>query len=131
MIARVASLALVAALSVTAVGAPAQAPRRERYIQLMDDEQRCPPSTTEEVVICGKVPESERFRIPEEFRSAAPADAVSQVSRVDEMVAIGRTGTDSCSAVGPGYHTGCFVQQAEQGRAEQRAVKRRKLEQPR
>lgn len=131
MIARVASLALVAALSVTAVGAPAQAPRRERYIQLTDDEQRCPPSTSDEIIVCGKVAESERFRIPEELRSAAPADAVSQAARVDQMVAIGRTGTESCSPVGPGGHTGCVARQAQEGRDEQAAVKRRRREQVR
>ncbi len=124
----------VAAIAVTATlgfaAAPADAQRRQRVVEAVG-EDKCPDGSNDEIVVCARKPESDRYRIPTEFRAPTPGDAVSQVSRVEEMVAVGRTGTDSCSAVGPGGFTGCFQQQVQQGRAEQREVRRRRTEQPR
>lgn len=118
MIARTLGLALLVAAG--AASTPASAQSRERYIQLTGD-QRCPQSTEDEVIICGKVPESERFRIPEQFREPTAADRAAKDEQVTEMVYAGRTGTQSCSPVGPGGFTGCHEQLARAWREDKRA----------
>lgn len=121
----------IAALALlVSAGMPAEAQRyRERVVEVFGDD-KCPEPRGDEVVICKRLGESDRFRIPTEFREAAAADAVSQEARIDEMVALGRTGTGSCSAVGPGGFTGCFQQQVQNNRDERRSVRRARQEEP-
>ena len=64
----------------------------------------CPRSTDDEVVVCARRPESERFRIPE---SAARSAARSRRARpgpssAERFETVGSTGINSCSPVGPG-----------------------------
>jgi hypothetical protein len=83
----------------------------------------CPRSTDDQVVVCARKPEGERFRIPEKLRSGGPRqtrDAWANKARQFETV--GSTGTFSCSPVGPGGYTGCLTQvinQAKRERSEQ------------
>ena len=128
MIARKAALTLAMLLSVGTLAAPADAQRR-RVVEVFGND-KCPDGVGGEIVVCAKRPESDRYRIPTEFREATQADSVSQSDRVQEMVDIGRTGTDSCSPVGPGGFTGCFQQQVRNNRAEKRAVARAREEEP-
>lgn len=128
MIARTVTLALLLGLGVTA--APADAQRRQRYIEVFGND-RCPEGSNDEIIVCGRKPESDRFRIPTELRDSSTADLVTQESRVDQMVALGRTGTNSCSAVGPGGFTGCFQQQVQANRDEKKAVRRVRSQEPR
>lgn len=123
-----ASLAVLVLL-VTA-NAPAQAQYRQRTVEVFGDD-KCPEPRGEEIIVCKRVGESERFRIPTELREPAAADSVSQEGRVDEMVALGRSGPGSCSAQGPGGFTGCFQQQVEANRKERRDVRRARQEEPR
>lgn len=128
MIAR--TLAIAVLLGLGTAPAPADAQRRQRVVEVFGDD-KCPEGSGDEIIVCAKKPESDRYRIPTQFREASTADAVSQESRVDEMVAIGRTGTDSCSNVGPGGFTGCFQRQVEANRAERRSVRRARSQEPR
>jgi hypothetical protein len=128
MIVRTVTIAVL--LTLGALPAPAEAQRRQRIVEVFGND-RCPEGTDGEIVVCARKPESDRFRIPEQFREPSAADRESQESRVDEAVALGRTGTDSCSPVGPGGHTGCFVQQVRQNRDEKRAVRRARSAEPR
>lgn len=130
MSARIAALALTAAIGFGAfAAAPADAQRRQRTVEVFGDDPD-PVAQGDEILIIARRPESDRYRIPTEFREAAQADAVSQEARVDEMVAIGRTGTDSCSPVGPGGFTGCFMRDVQNNRTEKRAVARARQEEP-
>jgi hypothetical protein len=81
----------------------------------------CPRSTDDEVVVCARKPESERFRIPEKLRNSGPRqtrDAWANKARQFETV--GSTGTFSCSPVGPGGYTGCLTQVINQAKRERR-----------
>ncbi len=129
MVARIslAAIALAAGLGATA---PAQAQYRQRVVEVFGQD-KCPEAVRGEIVVCKRVGESERFRIPTEFREATATDRESQETRVDEMVAEGRTGPGSCSAQGPGGFTGCFQRQVEANRAERRSVRRARQEEPR
>ena len=79
----------------------------------------CPQSTEQEIVICVKRPNDDRYRIPENLRDN-PNARVNQpwAARAEEMTYMGRTGIGSCSAAGPGGATGCLTQLINQARAE-------------
>lgn len=122
---RYALLALPAAL----IAAPAMAqgaaePRVSQVIVYGDD--ACPQSSDpEEITVCARLPEDERFRIPDNLRNDpnAPANQ-SWARRATELSYVGRTGTDSCSTVGPGGWTGCFNELVRNAREERRTDER-------
>ena len=79
----------------------------------------CPRSTDDEVVVCARKPESERYRIPENFRSSGPRQAgEAWANKARALETVGATGINSCSPVGPAGHTGCLIQVIKQARAE-------------
>lgn len=74
----------------------------------------CPTSTNpDEIIVCARRPEEERYRIPKELRDQEKAAAIAREDRVGEnrtALASGRssaTGIGSCSAAGAGGGTGC------------------------
>ena len=71
----------------------------------------CKAVDTDEIIVCGSRRRDERFRLPD--TSNAPFDPFGDTKSVmNERVgwaAEGDTGTQSCSAVGPGGWTGCMV----------------------
>jgi hypothetical protein len=127
-IALFAAAALVALLPASAQqpgvavpGAPAADPRVNQVIVYGDD--ACPPSTDEEIVVCVRMRDEERYRIPPNLRDNpnAPANQ-AWLNRAIELSYVGRTGTDSCSTVGGGGFTGCMSQLINQARAERRTA---------
>lgn len=83
----------------------------------------CPRSTDDEVVVCARKPEAERYRIPEKLRSGGSLQSKqSWANRAVALETYGKTGINSCSPVGPGGFTGCSQQligQAFKERGEQ------------
>ena len=81
----------------------------------------CPRSTDDDIVICARKPESERYRIPERLRSGGPRQTrEAWANKARQFETVGSTGTFSCSPVGPGGHTGCLTQIINQARRERR-----------
>ncbi len=79
----------------------------------------CPRSTDDEVVVCARKPESERYRIPERLRTAGPRQTrEAWANRARALETVGATGINSCSPVGPGGFTGCLIQVINQARAQ-------------
>ncbi len=70
----------------------------------------CPRSTADQITVCARKPESERYRIPENLRDLGSAKSTSWASNAIELSYVGKTGTESCSTVGPGGMTGCLGQ---------------------
>lgn len=129
---RAATIALVAALlpaaalaqqpgvpapEAAAAALPAAEPRVNQLIIYGDDP--CPQGTNEEIIVCARLPEDDRFRIPPNLRNN-PNDPANQswANRAIELSYVGRSGTDSCSTVGGSGFTGCFNQIVRQARAE-------------
>jgi hypothetical protein len=117
------ALALVAAAPALAQDDKVSAQPPERMVTLVvfgDDP--CPRSSNEEIVVCARLPENERYRIPKRFRGKkAEAGQESWVSRARELEYVSRAGTpNSCSPVGSGGQTGCFSQFLRQAREERR-----------
>lgn len=83
----------------------------------------CPASTGDEITVCARLPDAERYRIPKELRSD-PNDPKTQswMNRAESIEYVGRSGTDSCSPVGAGGATGCFAQMARAAKAERKAM---------
>ena len=71
----------------------------------------CPRSTEDEVVVCARQPESERYRIPKQLRvkryNAARDGSWAGTSKVLEYVST-RGLPGSCSFNGTAGQTGCF-----------------------
>ena len=110
---------LLAAASASAQTAPA-GPTDPKINQLIVyGEDACPPSSADEIIVCARKPEGERYRIPEVLRSDpnAPINN-SWANRATELQYVGRTGIGSCSTVGPGGMTGCYNELVRQARAE-------------
>jgi hypothetical protein len=79
----------------------------------------CPRSTDDEVVVCARKPEADRYRIPERFRSSGPRQTrEAWANRARAFETVGATGINSCSPVGPSGFTGCLKQVIDQARAE-------------
>jgi hypothetical protein len=82
-----------------------------------------PRSTDDEIVVCARKPEAERFRIPEALRQGGSLQSrQSWAARAKQFETVGRTGVNSCSPVGPGGFTGCteqLINQAFNEREEQ------------
>lgn len=110
--------AALAALAPT--GAAAQG--RERYNRVVIyGNDRCPTASNgQEIVICARRPESERYRIPKELRDGASDDPanMSWAERAQSLEYVGRTGIQSCSTVGPGGFTGCWAEMVRAARGE-------------
>lgn len=82
----------------------------------------CPPSAADEVVICARRPDRDRYRVPERFREPdeLTGEHESWAYRAEQLEMVGAGGTMSCSPVGPGGATGCLQQLITQSRAERR-----------
>ena len=81
----------------------------------------CPRSTDDEVVVCARKPETERYRIPERLRQGGSLQSrQAWAVRAKSFETVGATGVNSCSAVGPGGHTGCLDKLIDEAFAERR-----------
>jgi hypothetical protein len=71
----------------------------------------CPKSTTDQITVCARLPDAERYRIPPDLRDL-PNTALreSWTRKVERLEMVGLTGTGSCSAVGQGAAAGCLGQ---------------------
>ena len=85
---------------------------------------KCEQSSPDEIVVCNRLPEQDRYRVPQIFRGGDPLDPRNQawLNRVTAMERVGRFGTDSCSPVGLGGFTGCTQQLVAGAKAEQKAA---------
>ena len=116
---KVALLLLLLPFSVPAEAADGQ--ERVSTLVVYGDDP-CPRSSADEIVVCARQPESERYRIPKALRgrktNAAQDGSWAGTARVLEYVS--RQGLpDSCSPIGSYGQTGCFRRFLEQNRREQ------------
>ena len=104
------SAALAPALAFTALAGPAAAQDEagdKVNMVIVYGDDAAPQPEGDEIVVVARLPEGDRYRIPESLRfSENPANA-SWASRVERLELIGDFGTLSCSAVGAGGATGC------------------------
>jgi len=112
--------ALLWAAPALAQEAPAAAaPERIKQVIVYGDDP-CPKGEGDEIVVCARQSEGERYRIPEQLRREEPGSTRNEAwtSRVRSIEYVGQSGTQSCSPVGGGGFTGCFAQIVKQAKAE-------------
>ncbi len=111
---------LAAAFLLAAPALAQTAPGQEKVSQvIIYGDDGCPIGSEDLIVVCHKLPESERYRIPETLRGN-PNDPANQswASRAIELQYVGRSGIGSCSPVGAGGASGCFQDIVRAARAE-------------
>ena len=113
------------ALAVPALVAPVPAAAQNTRVSeiIVYGTDPCPRSTDDEVVVCARKPESERFRIPERYRQSGPRQTrEAWANKAMAFETYSRNGINSCSPVGPAGFTGCtqqLINQAFKERSEQ------------
>lgn len=102
-------------------------PNKVRSVMLVGD-QKCPPSTGNEIVVCSHIDQGDLYRIPKQFRRGPPSAANnSWVNRAAVADQVGREAAglpDTCSVVGSGGQTGCTLQMLRAYSADRREQKR-------
>ncbi len=105
-----AALAAAAALLPAPAAGQAGQERIRRLVVYGNDP--CPRSESgDEIVVCARRPETERYRIPKELRDSLPDDDpenTSWAARAEALEYVGRGGIQSCSPVGSGGASGCW-----------------------
>jgi hypothetical protein len=105
----------LAGLAIPSVPAVAQSTKVSEIIVYGTDP--CPRSTDDNIVVCARKPETERYRIPERLRQGGSLQSrQSWAARAKSFETVGSTGINSCSPVGPGGYTGCLTQVIKQAR---------------
>ena len=121
-----AGAAIAGAGGVLVAPAPAEAQNATISEIIVYGSDPCPRSTDDEVVVCARKPESERYRIPERLRTGGPRQTrEAWANKAKALETVGATGPNTCSPVGPGGFTGCLqqvIQQARRERQEQTEV---------
>ncbi|HEY0412712.1 MAG TPA: hypothetical protein VGD66_06205 [Allosphingosinicella sp.] len=117
----VAAAALPAMAAAQPPAAPAAAAAGDEKISqvIVYGQDPCPAGAADEIVVCARKPESQRYRIPKNLRDD-PNDPHSRswASRASELQYVGRSGIGSCSTSGPGGMIGCFNQIVREARAD-------------
>ncbi|MBC9034726.1 hypothetical protein IAG41_20240 [Sphingomonas sp. JC676] len=128
MLKRIAFLAGAVALPMLIPGVAHAQNAAQNGVLIIYGQDKCPTNDNgEEIVVCQRLDEAERFRIPKTLRDqpGAPQKTESWAVRSQDALEAGNFGTGSCSTVGAGGGTGCFVRQATKAKAD---VKARKAE---
>jgi hypothetical protein len=105
-----------------ALAQPEPPPERTINLTVYGDDP-CPQGKGDEIVVCARRPESERYRIPKKLREKpAPAGGPGWGSQVATMEETQRnSGPMGCSAIG-GANTGCYAQMMAKWFAERRRM---------
>ncbi len=83
-------------------------------------EDPCPVSTGDQITVCARKDEGERYRIPEILRGSTSPQNEAWNNKVLAYETVFDTGTLSCSPTGPGGFTGCTQNMIDQAYAEKR-----------
>jgi hypothetical protein len=105
--------------------APAQAQTQDRVITIYGND-KCPSDQGQGIVVCRRMPETERYRIPKDLRDAAPPPQAVGSNAAAAVNTTGGSGVQikSCNAIGAGVNDGCMVSELNNWKAQQRAAKK-------
>jgi hypothetical protein len=125
MLYRLTLLALAPLALATPAAAQQGAPTERINQVIVYGDDACPQATDDTIVVCARLAEDERYRIPPTLRGD-PNDPrrESWTARVQSLERVGRFGTDSCSPVGLGGFTGCTRELVDNFGAERTANNR-------
>src|SRR3546814_20034609 len=99
-----------------AIGAPGDGSVKINQLIVYGDDP-CPESNADQITVCARKGENERFRIPEALREEPNAHGnESWNNRAVGMDYVGRSGADRWSAGGGGGLTGCIYKLMREAR---------------
>jgi hypothetical protein len=117
------TLAATAAAAAGFAGLPAPAEAQQNSIAeiIVYGTDPCPRSTDDQIVVCRRVPESYRYRLPEAYRPGGTRqESDSWANKAKVIETVGATGINSCSPVGPGGYTGCLTRVIKEAREQRK-----------
>jgi hypothetical protein len=114
------ALAVLAMALPAPIGFQALAQRHERVLTIFGKDP-CPTSNGEEIVVCRRLPEGERYRIPQDLRKTEGRGNETWGDRAATLEFVGKTGINSCSPSGAGGASGCFRELARKACDEDKA----------
>lgn len=91
-----------------------------RMVIVYGDDQ-APTPNGDEIVVVARMPEAERFRIPESLRFSDNPANTAWINRVERLEFVGASGTLSCTASGVGGSTGCTQEMIRNAYADKNA----------
>lgn len=134
MLKRIAIITAAAAAPLFAPGAAHAQNAVQNGVLIIYGNDKCPTNKNgEEIVVCQRLDEGERFRIPKNIRDntpSSPQQGEAWAVRSQDALTTGNFGTGSCNTIGANGGTGCFVQRATAARAERRAQKKAETDLP-
>lgn len=112
-------LPLIGVAVATLPAVPATAQVRDRVVDVYGSEA-CPQSGGQEIVVCRRHMEGDRYRIPSDLRESSARPQALGSSALTAVNATGGTGTQvqSCNAIGAGTNAGCLKKEIDTARAE-------------
>jgi hypothetical protein len=115
------AFAICAALSVPLPALAAERGEEKVNQLIVYGKDPCPASSGDEITVCARKDEGERYRIPEDLREN-PNQTSNQAwtERVKAYETVGAFGTNSCSPVGSGGQTGCLAKLIDNAYAERK-----------
>jgi hypothetical protein len=90
-------------------------------------DDQCPESKGDEITVCARLDESERYRIPESLRQLDGPQNEAWTNKVKSFETVGDFGPLSCSPAGAGGELGCTAKMIEAAYAEKREIARTNL----
>src|SRR6476469_4005536 len=110
-----------AAAAFAALPAPALAQQGNIAEIVVYGNDPCPRSTDDQVVVCARRPEAERYRLPPKLRpSGTRQQTEAWANKARTIETVGATGINSCSPVGPAGTTGCLTRVINEARNQRR-----------
>lgn len=112
--------ALATSMAMPQAAAQAQAQKGIAEIVVFGTDP-CPRSSDDQIVVCRRMDEKMRYRMPEAYRpNGTYQEKQSWAQRSKSLETVGRTGIGSCSPVGPAGYTGCLIQQIQTAKGERK-----------
>ncbi len=104
------------------VPTPARAQVQDQVVTVYGNDP-CPSSNGQEIVVCRRAPDRERFRIPQALRDSEAAPQALGGTALAAVQTTGGTGAQvqSCNAIGAGVNAGCLQKQTDAWKAQKRA----------
>ena len=109
---------LASALLLPAAPAAAQGENEKLNLVIVYGQDACPQGKDDEITVCARKEESERYRIPEPLRGAASPQNDAWNNKVLAYETVGKHGPLSCSPVSAGGSLGCTQQLINRAYAE-------------
>ena len=114
------ALCLVSPLTIAAPAYAQESQTDNVCMAIVYGDDAAPQCDENEIVVVARLPEGDRYRIPETLRFSDNPENQAWAKRVESLELTGAFGTLSCSTVGAGGFTGCTQQLLAEAYGEKR-----------